>query len=161
MMRTLALALALALAAFATPAWASRDTLGLFGDWGAFRDRGTDRKCYAIAMPAQANMNRRSAAYLTVSTWPGRRIGAQVMVMAGAPLRSVSLRIDGQGFDMVVRGESAWMADARGDALLAQALSAGGRASVQLVTQRGTRLTDSYSLRGFADAWATARRNCG
>ena len=61
----------------ATPALA-RDSLGMFGNWGAFRDPGVPL-CYAIAMadkPRGAKVDYR--AYADVGHWPKRALRNQI-----------------------------------------------------------------------------------
>ncbi len=53
----------------ATPALA-KDSLGLFGDWGAFRQRGS---CYATTASVSDIQGRKAPAYLTVTLWAGNR----------------------------------------------------------------------------------------
>lgn len=136
------------------------EELGLFGDWGAFRNRAQGL-CYAIAEPGKANKTRRTAPYITVSQTRNQGLGAgQIMVAGGAPLRQVTLLAGGQSFQLTLRRSEAWMPESRGDVLVIQALEKVNRVTVQLVTQRGTRLSDSYSLNGFRQAWSAAQKAC-
>jgi hypothetical protein len=136
------------------------EELGLFGDWGAFNNRAQGL-CYAIAEPGKANKARRTAPYITLSQTRGAGLGpGQLMVAGGAPLRQVTLQAAGQSFQLTPRGAQAWMPESRGDGLVIQALEKANRITVQLITQRGTKLTDSYSLNGFRQAWNAAQKAC-
>jgi hypothetical protein len=146
--------LALALLA-ASPAQA-RDSLGLFGDWGAFRQRGS---CYATTASASDVQGRKAPAYLTVTLWAGNR-SPQVMIGLGTNAKSAKLSASGQGFTPSVRGDAAWMPDSRGDGLLIAALSASSSATVSMISPRNNRLTDRYSLKGFNEAWQAVQRGC-
>ena len=49
----------------------AKDSLGVFSDWGAFRDTAVPR-CYAIAMPAASRLQRDFEPFATIGTWPRR-----------------------------------------------------------------------------------------
>ncbi len=140
----------------AAPPAQARDSLGVFGDWGAFKQRGS---CYATTASTSAAQGRKGPAYLTVTLWAGSR-APQVMVGLGTAARSARLSAGGQGFTPSVRGDAAWMPDSQGDALLLQALLASSSASVSMVSPRGNRLTDRFSLKGLSEAWAAAKAAC-
>ncbi len=144
------------IAMIASPVFA-RDSLGVFGDWGAFRERGA---CYAIAAPTRADTGKRSDPYITVSQFTAQGTTPQVMVAAGTAVRSVSVRAGGQGFKPIARNDAAWMPDSRGDQLLIQAFQVGNSINVDITTARGNRLRDQYSLNGFGDAWKAAQVAC-
>ncbi|MBL4717621.1 MAG: hypothetical protein JKZ02_04090, partial [Erythrobacter sp.] len=67
---------ALVLLALAVPL-SAKDSLGVFSDWGAFRDPAVPR-CYAIAMAAPSRLQRDFEPFATVGTWPRRNLRGQV-----------------------------------------------------------------------------------
>jgi predicted small secreted protein len=148
------------LLAAATPVCA-RETLGIFGDWGAFRDRRGGTVCFAVSAPGASTGKGRSGGQLVVSRWPGQTVGGQLMAGAGTDIQSASLSTGSRSFKLVARGDSAWLADAAGDTLAVAALAGSSRASVDGRTARGNRFSDIYSLQGFSDAWNAARKGCG
>lgn len=140
-----------------TPAVAARETIGIFGDWGAFKQRDS---CYATSAPVQSSGRRKGIVYLTVSLWPGQASAPQVMVAAGSDVSAVNLRVAGQGFHPVPRGEQAWMPDSRGDQLLIAAMAAANTLSVDFTSRRGHNFTDRYSMNGFNAAWKATIAAC-
>ena len=56
---------------------AAKDSLGVFSDWGAFRDPSLPR-CYAIAMPEDSRARRDFEPFATIGTWPRQNIRGQV-----------------------------------------------------------------------------------
>src|SRR5688572_33364392 len=61
---------------------AAKDSLGVFGQWGAFRDPQVPR-CYAIAaaeteLRAGARNAREHAPFASVGTWPRRGVRGQL-----------------------------------------------------------------------------------
>ena len=69
-------ALLLGLALVAAPL-AAKDSLGVFGEWAAFRDPSPPR-CYAIAMPRQNRAAHDYQAFASIGTWPKRAVRGQV-----------------------------------------------------------------------------------
>ena len=55
----------------------AKASLGIFGDWGAFSEPEQER-CYAIAQALPDARQREWKPYLTVTTWPRRRINGQL-----------------------------------------------------------------------------------
>src|SRR5687768_3851171 len=94
---------ALAVLVSAAPV-AARDSLGVFGQWGAFRDPKVPR-CYAIAQPEKAGGT--GTAYASVGTWPKRGVRGQLHVRLSRAVTkggSVSLSLGGQRFALTGGG---------------------------------------------------------
>lgn len=153
--------LPLVLLAIAAPI-AAKDSLGVFGEWGAFRDADVPR-CYAIAA-AEFSRNRRDFdPYATVSTWPRRQVRGQVHFRLSRELSSsprVRVAIGGQRFDLTGGGSDAWAQDAGDDAAILAAMRAASRMSISATDRRGNRFTDRYSLDGAATAIDAASVGC-
>ena len=150
---------ALALLALAAPV-AAKDSLGVFGDWGAFRDPQVPR-CYAIA--AAQNQARDHAPYASVGTWPRRQVRGQVHVRLSrnaAPAATISLGVGGQRFELTGGGADAWARDRRMDAAIVAAMRSAGSMSVSARDSAGRRFTDRYSLEGAATALDAATVGC-
>ena len=146
----------------ATPALA-RDSLGMFGNWGAFRDPGVPR-CYAIAMadkPRGAKVDYR--AYADVGHWPKRALRNQIhfrlskRLAASAPIR---LRVDTQDFALTGGGGDAWAADRRMDAAIVAAMRSGKAMRVRARAADGREISDYYALPGAASAIDAAALGC-
>ena len=112
----------------------ARDSLGIFDDWGAFRDPQVPR-CYAIAKAQRAKEQGKqpAPAYATVSNWPERKVrGALHFVLsrAVADKAAVRLAVGDKRFTLVAKGRNAWAKDARDDAAIVAALRSAARMSV-------------------------------
>ncbi len=151
--------LALCFLAMSTPAFA-KETIGVFGEWGTFRDTRGSTVCYVVSAPSASSGKGRAAPQLVVSIWPRQNIGAQVMVGGGAPVKSMNARVNGASFTLSVRGESGWMPDAHGDLTMLSALAGASRVTIEGRTTRGTKFSDSYALTGFSEAWGSAQKAC-
>lgn len=149
-------ALVLGLAAAPTLA---RDSLGVFGQWGAFRDPQVPR-CYAIA---NARAGRGAEGYVSVSHWPARGVRGQVhfrLSRAIAGDARVTLAVGEQTFTLTATARNAWAADAAGDAAIVAAMRAATTMQVRARDRRGRTFTDSYPLAGAATAIDAATVAC-
>ena len=166
------IALAAALSLCAAPA-AARDNLGVYGQWGAFRDPAVPR-CYAIAAPDSSprtgSANRDSAenapeqpAFASVGTWPRRQVRGQVHMRLSRTMAahsSVRLALGTARFNLTGGGSDAWAQDPRMDAAIVAALRSAATLYVSDTDRAGRRFTDKYSLDGAATALDAATVGC-
>lgn len=144
---------------------AAKDSLGVFGQWGAFRDPQVPR-CYAIAA---AEPGSRSAAaqehapFASVGTWPRRQVRGQLHFRLSRNLAAsprIALAIGGQRFELTGGGGDAWAKDRTMDAAIVAAMRSAGSMSVSATDRAGRRFTDRYSLDGAATAMDAATVGC-
>ncbi len=150
---------AIVLTALLAAPLAARDSLGVFGDWGAFRDPEVPR-CYAISAAQNA---RRGQPYASVGTWPRRQVRGQVhfrLSRQTAPGATISLSIGGERFALTGGGADAWAQDRRMDAAIVAAMRSAGSMSVSARDRAGNRFTDRFSLDGAATAMDAATVGC-
>ena len=148
----------LSLLALASPL-AAKDSLGVFGDWGAFRDPEVPR-CYAISAAREV---RTGEPYASVGTWPRREVRGQVhfrLSRNAAAGATVSLSIAGERFELTGGGADAWAQDRGMDAAIVAAMRSAGSMSVSARDRAGNRFTDRYSLDGAATALDAATVGC-
>jgi hypothetical protein len=149
----------LAVFALAAPL-AARDSLGVFGEWGAFRDPAVPR-CYAIA--AAEGEARDYAPFASVGTWPKQNVRGQVHVRLSRKLAqgsAVTLTLGGRRFQLTGGGGDAWSRDRTMDAAIVAAMRSTGSMSVSARDVAGRRFTDRYSLDGAATAMDAATVGC-
>jgi hypothetical protein len=158
---------ALLVLALAASPLAAKDSLGVFGQWGAFRDPQVPR-CYAIAAAeietrASARNAREHAAFASIGTWPKRGVRGQVHLRLSRTLaegRRISLAIGGQRFELAGGGGDAWAKDRAMDAAILAAIRSAGSMSVSATDRAGRRFTDRYDLEGAATAMDAATIGC-
>jgi hypothetical protein len=153
------LLLAMSVLSFSFPAMA-KETIAVFGEWGAFRDKRGSTVCYVVSAPVTSSGKGRAVPQLVVSIWPRQNIGVQVMAGTGTVAQSASISIGGRSFKLSTRGEGGWLPDRDADNQALAALAASGTATVSGRSARGNRFNDSYALTGFSDAWAAAQKAC-
>lgn len=145
----------------------ARTIIGTFGDWAAIRQDGPEPMCYIIAEPERtrstvSNM-RRGAASLSVGLWPNRGSGEQLQATFGFDVngqRDVTLAVGSRTFKLVPEGEVAWASDSSSDKAIVSALRRNSTVEATSVSQRGTKVTDRYSLQGFTAALDAMRSSC-
>lgn len=154
----LALGIALAMAA----PLAARESLGMFDNWGAFRDPQVPR-CYAIAKAAPSSARRDHEPYASVGSWPRRAIRGQVHFRLSRNLSrgpEIRLALGNRRFDLTGGGGDAWAQNRAMDAAIVAAMRSAGSMSVSATDSRGNRFTDRYSLEGVATALDAATIGC-
>ena len=154
-------ALALTLLLLASPL-AAKDSLGVFSDWGAFRDPSVPR-CYAIAKPTPSRLSRDNKPFATIATWPRRQIRGQVHFRLSRMLAenpSIQLRIGSQRYELTGGGGDAWAKDRRMDAAIVAAMRSAQSMTIRATDSRGRRFSNTYSLSGAATAMDAATLAC-
>lgn len=158
-MRRLLVLAALALGGTAV----ARDSLGVFGTWGAFRDPGVPR-CYAIAMAEKVNGREQAfQPYFTVGYWPKRSIRGAVHVRLArrlAPGSSVNVSFPEANFTLQAGQADAWPMDQRANAGIIAALRSAPRVVVTAQGADGRKFRDVYALPGAASAMDAAALGC-
>src|SRR4051812_36153806 len=115
--------LAVCLLVLAAPL-AAKDSLGVFDDWGAFRDPSVPR-CYGITSAEKDKTSGVYAAYADIGTWPRQDVRGQVHFrtsreMARSP--QLSLSLGGKRYQLGGGGADAWAQDRRMDAAIVAAM---------------------------------------
>lgn len=141
---------------------AARDSLGMFGNWGAFRDPQVPR-CYALAKAAPSTLQRDFQPFADVAFWPRQNVRGQVhfrlsrKLQPGAP---INLSISGQRIALVGGGGDAWAADQRGDAAIVAAMRSASEMTVSARGADGRGFSNTWDLKGAATAIDAAMVGC-
>ncbi len=141
---------------------AAKDSLGVFSDWGAFRDPSLPR-CYAIAMPEDSRARRDFEPFATIGTWPRQNIRGQVHFRLSRQLAQrprITLSIGAKSFQLTGGGGDAWAEDRTMDAAIVAAMRSASRMTVRATGANGRRFSDTYSLSGAATAMDAATLSC-
>jgi hypothetical protein len=147
--------------AVAAPA-AARDGLGVFDDWGAFRDPAVPR-CYAITVAEQDKTASAYPAYADVGTWPRQGVRGQIHFRTSRDLTQsprISLSLGGRRYDLSGGGADAWAPDKRADAAIVAAMRSADSMALSAIDKSGHRFTDRYSLKGAPTAMDAATVGC-
>ena len=154
-------ALALISPLIALPAHA-RESLGLYEDWGAFRDPMVPR-CYAIAMAAPSNLWRDYEPYAAIGTWPRRAARNKFHLRLSRKMAQgsrITLRIGSERFSLTGGGGDAWPQDDRDNAAIIAAMRSAQRMTVYATGARGGNFSNTWELPGAASAMDAALLGC-
>lgn len=142
--------------------------LGQYGDWGAYTaSPGGKKVCFALAKPASSATNPpnrpRDPAWLFVSTRPAEKVKEEVSVIIGYPLKpnsDASVEVGGASFAMYTQNDGAWIKNAAEEARLIEAMRKGADVTVKGESSRGTKTTDTFSLKGISQALDRSAQEC-
>ena len=140
----------------------ARDSLGVFGTWGAFRDPGVPR-CYAIALAEPSTMMREYQPFAAIGTWPQRATRNQLHLRLSRrvqPGMRIVLNISGQRLQLTGGGGDAWAADQRMDAAVIAAMRSATSMTVSARDTQGRGFSNTWRLTGAATAMDAATIGC-
>ena len=150
----------LALLALAGTAQA-RESLGVFEDWGAFRDAQPQR-CFAIAEPVRSGGGKWRP-FASIAHWPAQGVRGQIHIRLSREVRpgaKITLSVDDRRTTLIGAGADAWAPDRRIDAAIVAAIRSGRAMSVSTVAANGRGFADTYRLKGAATAIDAAALGC-
>ncbi len=140
--------------------------VGNYGDWGAYATQGKSKICYALAQPKDrvpASL-KKSQAYVFISNRPAEGVRNEVSVIMGVPLKDgaalAKAEVGSASFDLVSKGQNAWMKNAADETRFLDAMKHGGKLVVKGTLVKGGTATDSYSLSGLAQALERVVKDC-
>ena len=140
----------------------ARESLGIYTQWGAFRDPVVPR-CYAIAKALPSTLQRDYEPYATVGTWPRRKIRNQIHFRLSRKLAAqprLTILIGGERFALTGSGADAWASDARVNAAIIARMRSAKSMTVSATGANGKRFSNSWPLAGAASAMDSASLGC-
>jgi len=153
----------------AAPAASAEPTLiGQFGTWGAYTATPNGKRvCFALAKPSSSKTNPpnrpRDPAYAFVSTRPAEKVINEVSVMIGYTLKPGSestLEVGGASYAMYTQGDGIWIKNAAEEERMVDAMRKAADVTVKGVSAKGTETTDTFSLKGLAQALDRLAQDC-
>jgi hypothetical protein len=142
--------------------------IGQFGTWGAYSATPNGKKvCFALAKPSSSKTNPpnrpRDPAYAFVSTRPAEKVNNEVSVMIGYALKpgsESSVEVGGAAFSMYTQGDGLWIKNAAEEERMVEAMRKSADLVVKGVSAKGTETTDTFSLKGLAQALDRISQDC-
>jgi invasion protein IalB len=142
--------------------------LGQFGDWGAYKATpGGKKVCFALSKPTSAVTDppgrNRDPAYAFVSTRPAEKVKNEISVIVGYPQKAghdASAAIGSATYVMYTQNDGAWVKNAAEEAQMVEAMRKGSDLVIKSESARGTKTTDTYSLKGIAQALDKVAQEC-
>jgi len=142
--------------------------IGQFGTWGAYSATPNGKKvCFALAKPSSSKTNPpnrpRDPAYAFVSTRPAEKVNNEVSVMIGYALKpgsESSVEVGGAAFAMYTQGDGLWIKNAAEEERMVEAMRKSADLVVKGMSSKGTETTDTFSLKGLAQALDKIAQDC-
>jgi Invasion associated locus B (IalB) protein len=142
--------------------------VGQFGTWGAYTATPNGKKvCFALAKPSSSKTNPpnrpRDPAYAFVSTRPAEKVSNEVSIMIGYTLKPGSestLEVGGASYAMYTQGDGLWIKNAAEEERMVDAMRKSADVTVKGVSAKGTETTDTFSLKGLAQALDRLAQDC-
>ena len=142
--------------------------LGQYGDWGAYTATPNGTKvCFALGKPKASKTEppgrKRDQPYIFVSTRPAENVKNEVSVIIGYPFKTQSdatAEIGQTKFAMYTQNDGAWIKNVAEETRMIDAMRKGADLTVKGTSGRGTASTDTYSLKGLAQAIERAEQEC-
>lgn len=141
--------------------------LGKFGDWGAYSTQGAKGKvCYALAQPKNREPGtlKRDPGYLFISTRPAEGVRGEVSFIFGFPLKEgssdSSAQAGAESFELVTKGENAWVANAAKEPQLIEAMRKSAKLLIKAPSKKGNETMDTYLLSGLSQALDRVKKEC-
>ena len=142
--------------------------IGQFGTWGAYTATPNGKKvCFALAKPSSSKTNPpnrpRDPAYAFVSTRPAEKVTNEVSIMIGYMLKPGSestLEVGGASYAMYTQGDGLWIKNAAEEERMVDAMRKSADVTVKGMSAKGTETTDTFSLKGLAQALDRLAQDC-
>ena len=142
--------------------------LGQFSDWGAYTATPGGKKiCFALAKPTSATTEPagrpRDPSYAFVSTRPAEKVKNEVSVIVGYTQKvghDATANIGSANYVMYTQNDGAWVKNAAEEAQMVDAMRKGSDLVVKSESGRGTKTTDTYSLKGLGQALDKVAAEC-
>lgn len=142
--------------------------LGQFGDWGAYKATpGGKKVCFALSKPTSAVTDpagrNRDPGYAFVSTRPAEKVKNEVSVLVGYPQKGghdATATIGSANYVLYTQNDGAWVKNAAEEAQMVAAMRKGAQLIVKSESAKGTKSTDTYSLKGLGEALDKVAEEC-
>jgi len=139
--------------------------LGQYDNWGAYMAAPNGRKvCFAAARPSGVQTTRgRNPSYLFITSRPQDKVKDEVSAIVSFPLKNnadATAVIGGKQYAMSTRSDGVWIKNQTDETKLVEAMRKGGDLVLKATTDRGLQSTDTFSMKGLAQALDRVAREC-
>lgn len=139
--------------------------LGPHGDWDVFANKKAKASvCYIASVPSKANHEKkRGDIYVLVTRRKDEGFKDVVSFQQGYPLKKdkdVMVTVGKANYKLFGSDETAWTYESKDDLSLVKMMKAGSSMVVKGVSTKGTKTTDSYSLKGISAAYNAMKKAC-
>jgi invasion protein IalB len=144
--------------------------LGQYGVWGAYTaSPGGKKVCFTLAKPTASETNPpnrpRNPVYMFISTRPADNppVTNEVSLVVGYPFKAgteATAEVGKTKFALYTQQDGAWIKNAAEEAKMVDAMRGGDNAVIKGVSAKGTQSTDTFALKGIAQALDRTAQEC-
>jgi invasion associated locus B (IalB) protein len=142
--------------------------LGQYGMWGAYTaSPGGKKVCFALAKPSASETNPpnrpRNPVYMFISTRPAEKVTNEISLVVGYPFKGgteATAQVGAAKFALYTQQDGAWIKNATDEAKMVDAMRGGDNAVITGTSAKGTQSTDTFSLKGVAQALDRTAQEC-
>lgn len=139
--------------------------LGQYDNWGAYWAAPDGRRvCFAAARPNSSHTSRgRNPAYLFITSRPHDKVKDEISAVVSFTLKSnaeATAVVGGKNFAMSSKADGVWIKNQSDEPKLVDAMRKGGELVLKATTDRGLQSTDTFSMKGLAQALDRIAREC-
>lgn len=143
--------------------------VGTYNDWTLYSNAGdAGTICFLASPPAATEPAglKRDPALLYISAWPKDGVKSEISIKLGFPAKKSPDPVAGiigsapASFKLFAKDDRAYVSDSTQELKLLEAMKKGSKLTVQAVSERGTTVTDTYSLNGFTAALQAFNGGC-
>lgn len=140
--------------------------IGDFNDWSAYSaSEGAGALCFALSKPKEVTPTPDgfTAAYLYLTNRPAENVRSEFNLVAGftfAPDSPATVTVSGQSFELFTENDAAWLLDPAQSENLAGAIRSGSSLTVEGTSDKGIKITESFSLSGATAASRAVDGDC-
>jgi len=139
--------------------------IGQYDNWGAYWAAPDGRKvCFAAARPSSGQTNRgRTPAYLFVTSRPSDKVKDEVSAVVSFTLKSNSdatAVVGGKNYLMSSKADGVWIKNQNDEPKLVESMRKSSDFVLKATTDRGLQSTDTFSMKGLAQALDRIAREC-
>jgi len=132
--------------------------LGEYRDWTAYTaTESTGPVCFALSRPTEVTPSPDdfTEAWLYLTNRPSESVSNELNLVAGfmfAPDTTATATVSGQSFELFTEKDAAWLQNPSENENLAGALRAGSSVVIEGTSDKGIRITETFSLSGATSA---------
>lgn len=143
--------------------------VGTFSDWTLYSNASdADKICFLASTPAVTEPAgiKRDPALLYISAWPKDGVKSEISIKLGFSAKKTPDPVAGiigptpASFKLFAKDDRVYVSDSTQELKLLEAMKKGSKLTVQAVSERGTTVTDTYSLNGFTAALQAFNGGC-
>lgn len=143
------------------------ELIGRHGDWMAYKFMENGSKvCYMASQPtsAKGNYSKRGDVFALVTHRPSENTRNVFSYITGYTYKAdseVTVEIGKETFTLFTDNDRAWTPDDTTDQALSAAMRKGSKMVIKGESSRGTKTTDTFSLKGSGAAHDAITKECG